>query len=194
MSGRLLLVVTSKAELPAVVETDRLRLRPPRGADAEAYIETQIDPEIRRFLGGPRSEADARAKLAANGLAALAGESHYVVALKDDDTMIGYVSLDRRATDAPGHVTVERHELELSYVFRRCGWGAGYATESAGALLAAAAGALPDQPVLIITQSANTASLRLAERLGFRKHEEFEEFGAQQTLAVAQLGAYRPTA
>jgi RimJ/RimL family protein N-acetyltransferase len=187
-------MVMSEAELPAVIETDRLRLRPPRDADAEAYIETQVDPEIRKFLGGPRADADVRANLDANGLAALAGEGHYVVALKEEDTMVGFVSLDRRSADAPGHVTAERHELELSYVFRRCGWGAGYAAESAGALLAATAGALSDQAVLIITQSANTASLRLAERLGFRKHGVFDEFGAQQTLAVAQLGTYRSPA
>lgn len=181
----------SAAGLPAVIETQRLRLRQPRDADAEAFVETQTDPEVRKFLGGPRSEADVRASIESNGLARLAAAGGYVVTRNDDDVMLGFLSLSRRSSDVPGHVTDNGDELELSYVFRRCGWGMGYATEAARALLTAAATALPDQPVLIVTQSANSASLRLAERLGFRTHGAFDQFGAEQTLALAQLGTYR---
>ncbi|MEJ7755969.1 MAG: hypothetical protein WKF83_06160 [Nocardioidaceae bacterium] len=36
------------------------------------------------------------------------------------------------------------------------------------------------EPVVLCTQSANTASVRLAQRLGFVEVERFEEFGAEQ--------------
>nr|WP_083897890.1 GNAT family N-acetyltransferase [Nocardia vinacea] len=48
-------------------------------------------------------------------------------------------------------------------------WGAGPATEAATAVLRAAADELPDQPVLIVPQTANRRSLRLAVRLGFQR-------------------------
>jgi hypothetical protein len=56
--------------------------------------------------------------------------------------------------------------------------------------LRTAASELPDQPVLIVTQTANTRSLALAARLGFRCVSTFEAYDAEQTLAVADLNAF----
>jgi hypothetical protein len=55
----------------------------------------------------------------------------------------------------------------------------------------AAAAELPDQPVLVVTQTANHRARRLAAQLGFQEASTFEEHDAQQTLAVAWLGAFR---
>jgi hypothetical protein len=60
------------------------------------------------------------------------------------------------------------------------------------ALLRTAAAALPDEPVIVVTQSANVRSLTLARRLGFLAATTFEEFGAEQTLAVASLHGFLP--
>lgn len=174
--------------LPETIRTDRLTLRRPHPGDVDGFVDTQVDPDVRRFLGGPRSETEVRAAAKERGLEALGAPGHYVVATSADNAMIGLVSLIPRSIDQPGHVTEDGDELELSYVFRRASWGNGYATEAARALLAAAADMLPEQPVVIITQSANTASLRLAERLGFQPRDTFQQFGAQQTLAVRDLG------
>ena len=76
-------------------------------------------------------------------------------------------------------------------MLRRGSWGAGLAFEAAAAALRAAAGELPDQPVLLVTQTANDRSRRLAGRLGFQEVSVFEEFGAQQTLALAALSSFR---
>jgi RimJ/RimL family protein N-acetyltransferase len=54
-------------------------------------------------------------------------------------------------------------------VLRRDTWGAGLAFEAASAALRAAAAELPDQPVLVVTQTANRRARRLADRLGFRR-------------------------
>jgi RimJ/RimL family protein N-acetyltransferase len=40
--------------------------------------------------------------------------------------------------------------------------------------------------LIAVTQTANARSRRLLERLGMTAAEEFEEFGAQQTLYRAQ--------
>ena len=45
-----------------------------------------------------------------------------------------------------------------------------WAFEAAMAALRAAAGELPDQPVLVVTQTANHRARKLASRLGFKDH------------------------
>ena len=77
--------------------------------------------------------------------------------------------------------------LELSYVLPVAAWGHGYATEAGVAILAWAAERF-DEPVVVCTQSANTASLALAARLGFTELERFEEFGAEQWYGVRVPG------
>ncbi|MFB7596666.1 GNAT family N-acetyltransferase [Streptomyces sp. NPDC056160] len=90
----------------------------------------------------------------------------YVVADQETDRLLGTHVLDRRTADLPGHVTAEGCELELAYLLRHSSQGAGPAFEGTTAALRAAA-ELPDQPVLLVTRTADTRSLRPATRLGF---------------------------
>jgi RimJ/RimL family protein N-acetyltransferase len=91
----------------------------------------------------------------------------------------------------PGHVRPTGEELELSYTLDRAVWGRGVAHAAATALLRNAAAAMADEPVIVVTQTANVRSLTLAQRLGFVTASTFEEFGAEQTLAVASLHDFR---
>lgn len=173
------------------IECERVLLRKARDGDADGVVEIQADDEVRRYLGGARPEPVVREAIAAGGAARLTAEpGSYVVADRFTDAMLGTVVLNRRDPDAPGHVAEEGNELELSYVFRRSAWGLGYASEAATALLRAAAAMFADQPVLIVTQSANRASLKVARRLDFRVVGTFEQFDAEQTLLVAPLHAF----
>jgi RimJ/RimL family protein N-acetyltransferase len=45
--------------------------------------------------------------------------------------------------------------------------------------------------VILVTQTANTRSLRLAVRLGFQPVSTFEEYDAEQTLALASLHSFK---
>jgi RimJ/RimL family protein N-acetyltransferase len=176
------------------IEADRVRLRKAVPADLEQIVATQVDPDVRRYLGGPFSEEQVHARVANTGVAALtAAPGSFVVANRTSDQMLGTLSLIPRNLDLPGHVAPGERELELSYLLLRDAWGFGYAFEAAAALLTAAAGELPDQPVLIVTQSENARSLRLAARLGFRFVKTFEQFDATQSLLVAQLRTFLGT-
>ena len=173
------------------IEGERVRLRKARDDDADGLVETQVDERVRRFLGGPRPEHDVRAAVESVGAAALLSDAGcYVVAGKDSDDVLGTMVLDRRGPEVTGHIEEGGNELELTYVFRRHAWGKGYAVEAAHVLLRCAAAELPDQPVVIVTQTANRASRRLAERLGFDVVDTFEQWGAEQTLATARLHAF----
>ncbi len=103
--------------------------------------------------------------------------------------MIGMVTLDRRDPERPGHILPGASEAELGYLFLPSAWGQGYATEACAAALTWFAGELPGEPVVLCTQTANAASVRLATKLGFREAERFEEFGAEQWFGVWGPGA-----
>jgi RimJ/RimL family protein N-acetyltransferase len=44
--------------------------------------------------------------------------------------------------------------------------------------------ALPGEPVVLCTQTANNRAMRLAAKLGFTEVERFEEYGAEQWFGV----------
>jgi RimJ/RimL family protein N-acetyltransferase len=158
-----------------VIESGRVVLRKARDADREGIVEVMTDPGVRAYLGGPRPREGVEQFLDAAGTAsATAAAGSYVIADGETDRFVGILALARRAADRPGHVTGEDGELELSYVLRRSAWGAGLAFEAAAAALRAAAGELPDQPVLVVPQAANDRARRLAERLGFQEVDQFE--------------------
>jgi len=183
----------SLSTLSAVrIEADRILLRESREADRERLIELRTDPEVGAHIGGHRRREDVERRVDGVGMDKLTeAPGLYVIADKATDVLLGTVQLMRAAADEPGHLTEGAEELELGYLLHRDAWGAGYAFEAATAVLRAAAAELPDQPVILRTQSANTRSLRLAARLGFQPVSTFEAFDAEQTLSTADLHSFK---
>ncbi|MBB2910740.1 RimJ/RimL family protein N-acetyltransferase [Streptosporangium becharense] len=176
----------------AEISSERLLLRRAlHDADREGFIELSTDPEVQAYIGGPRPRSDVEQRFDAAIADATSKPGAYVIADSTTNRFIGTLMLARRSAEAPGHVTEDGGELELGYVLRRSAWGVGFAFEAATAVLRAAADELPDQPVLLVTQTANKRSLKLAARLGFRPVSTFEEYGAEQTLCVAPLSMFK---
>ncbi|MBT2425266.1 GNAT family N-acetyltransferase [Streptomyces sp. ISL-112] len=101
-----------------------------------------------------------------------------------DGAMIGMAALDRRDAERPGHVCPKAGEAELGYTFLPEAWGCGYAAEACAAALDWFTDVLPDELVVLCTQTANVRSMRLAAKLGFTEVERFEEYGAEQWFGV----------
>ena len=166
----------------------RVLLRQTLLADRDVVIEMETDAEVRRYLGGPRAVAEVAAdfdEYAAAGLPPRQG--CWAIALVSSGERVGYAGLERRDPARPGSVVDGAPNLELSYVLRRSAWGQGYAREACRLVLADAAAVMPDQPVVVVTQSANAPSLDLARRLGFEPVSTFTEFDAEQTLLTMSL-------
>ena len=164
---------------PDPIRTGRLVLREPEARDRAAVIELNASPEVGAYLGGPQPRDELERVVPAEprrrpGL--------FVVDL--GGAMIGVVTIDRRDADRPGHVRPDAGEAELGYLFLPSAWGRGYAAEACAAVLAWSDEALPGEPLVLCTQTANVSSMRLAERLGFAEVERFEEFGAEQWFGV----------
>ncbi|MFF4262515.1 GNAT family N-acetyltransferase [Streptomyces virginiae] len=164
---------------PTPLRTARLVLRPSAARDREAFIDLFASPEVGTYVGGARP----RAELERSG-PTVPGQRPGFFVIEVDGAMIGMVTLDRRDPQRPGHVRPEAGEVELGCMFLPRAWGHGYAVEACAAALDWCADALPDEPVVLCTQSANDRAMRLAAKLGFTEVETFEEFGAEQWFGV----------
>ena len=161
------------AEWPVRIRSPRLVIRPPGDADRAAMIRLMTDPVTREYLGGAVDYASRQAlELSPLGLT----WGRWVLALAEDDTMIGSITLD-----------YDRGELELSYALLPERTGQGYAAESCIALLDWARHELEDEVVIAISQTRNKRSVALLRKLGFTVRKGLEEFGTQQLLLERSL-------
>ncbi|WP_440071957.1 GNAT family N-acetyltransferase [Streptosporangium sp. OZ121] len=154
-------------------------LREPEARDRAALIELFTSSEVGAYIGGPRPRDELE-----RALPAVPRRRPGLFVVDLDGAMIGIVEIDRRDAERPGHVRPDGGEAELGYMFLPEAWGYGYAAEACAAALDWVAGALPGEPVVLSTQTANDRSMRLAAKLGFTEVERFEEYGAEQWFGV----------
>ncbi|MFJ8630794.1 GNAT family N-acetyltransferase [Streptomyces sp. NPDC093568] len=164
---------------PAPIRTERLVLRESEAGDRAAFIELFASPEVGTYIGGPRPRTELeRAVPEVPGR----GPGTFVIDL--DGAMIGMITLERRDGQRPGHVRRDAETAELGYMLLPQAWGRGYAAEACAAALDWFADALPGEPVVLCTQTANDRAMRLAAKLGFTEVERFEEYGAEQWFGM----------
>jgi len=145
----------------AVIRTKRLDIRPFVDADLPALLSFNSSPQARRFMGGVVSRSDTEASLLAHidrvestGLGARA------VVERSDNAVVGYCGLQRfEGTE----------EIELFYGYLPVAWGHGVATEAALGLLPLAQRCEEVDHLVAIVHPENVASLRVLEKLGFRR-------------------------
>ncbi|MEU0388158.1 GNAT family N-acetyltransferase [Streptomyces chartreusis] len=169
---------------PAPIRTERLVLRESEARDRAAFIELFASPEVGTYLGGPRPRDELE-----RAVPEVPGRRPGLFVVELDGAMIGTVTLERRDAERPGHIRPDGEEAELGYMFLSEAWGRGYAAEACAAALDWCADALPGEPVVLCTQTANDRSMRLAAKLGFTEVERFEEFGSEQWFGVRSAGA-----
>jgi len=164
---------------PDPIATTRLLLRSSEARDRQGYVELRCSREVRRYLGGPMAREDAE-----RVVPDVPGDRPGAFTVEADGGLIGTVTVDRRDPERPGRLRPQGNDLEVSYLFLPAFWGRGYATEAVAAVLVWVDRVLPGEPVVLCTQSANHASVRLAERVGFVEEQRFVEFGAEQWFGV----------
>ena len=168
---------------PAPIRTERLVLREPEARDRTAVFELFTSSEVGTYIGGPRPRDELE-----RAMPEAPKRRPGLFAVDLDGAMIGFVTLYRRDAERLGRVRPDGGEVELGYMFLPKAWGHGYAAEASAAALDWCAGALPGEPVVLTTQTANTRSMRVATKLGFIEVDRFEEYGAEQWF-----GVWRPT-
>ena len=164
---------------PRPIKTERLVLRGSEARDRAGLIELFSSADVGTYVGGaqPREELE-------RTVPGTPGRRPGFFVVELGGTMIGMVTFDRRDAEHPGHVPQDAGEAELGYMFLPHAWGLGYATEACAAALQWFASALPGEPVVLCSQTANNQSMRVAAKLGFTEVDRFEEYGAEQWFGL----------
>jgi RimJ/RimL family protein N-acetyltransferase len=156
-----------------ILDTVRLRLRPWRDDDLEAYAAMNADPETMRYIGrgDTLSRADAwRSMAMLVGHWQLRGFGTWAVEERDTGTFVGRVGL---------HYPEGWPGLEVGWMLDRATRGRGYATEAARASLEYAWRTLDVDHVISLIQPENAASIRVAERIGEAREGTIELDGVE---------------
>jgi len=152
--------------VPPPLVTERLVLRPLQPEDAVALWEEWNDPLVWRYVGAgvlPARERIERGAALLGQMYLERGWSGLLVSRRSDGRVLGECGLYPWREDGR-----ETGDVELGYRFGREHWGQGYAGEAARAVLTWASEELGFTDLVCVVQEANTASRRIAERLGFR--------------------------
>lgn len=155
------------------LETGRLALRPAGHDDLDALVELYGDPEVMRWIGAggpwPREQAE-RAFAETPRHWRVDGFGHLVVERREDGAFLGEVDLLPwdPATWTIGFAAEigPTAEIEIGWTLARAHWGRGYATEAALAVRDWAFGELRLPRLVSVVHPENTASIRVAEKLG----------------------------
>lgn len=149
---------------PGPIETERLAVRLVVESDLPALMEVNCDEEVTALLpyAAWRSPADAAAWLQRmRGIEATGLAFQFVVVLKPGGRAIGTCLLFRFDEGSA--------RAELGYALGRAHWGQGLMHEALAALLGCAFGAMGLRRIEAEVDTANEASARLLQRLGFTK-------------------------
>lgn len=148
----------------ATIETERLRLRRFRDGDVEAFQAYRSDPEVARFQSWQDHTLEQAERFVAEMAAADPGVPgqpfQFAVARLTDDALVGDCMLAIGAGVRPS--------AEIGYTVAPASHGRGVATEAARALVGYAFDRQGVRAVRAVTAIRNTASIRVAERLGMR--------------------------
>ena len=166
-------------DLPLVLETPRLVLRPLELGDADALFQYASDPEVSKMMSwDPHPDARETRAFLERMVAAREASTSTGWAITIDGKPAGVISLDGITWQFRAW-RVDR--AEMGYWLGRPFWGKGYMTEAATAAVRFAFETLGLHKVTIGCVDGNDASRAIIEKLGFRflalYQDDFFRFG-----------------
>lgn len=156
---------------PAILQTDRLILRPWLVSDLEPFVRLNADPRVMEFF--PKLLAPQETIAMIDTIEAhfnTHGFGLYAVEVRQDHRFIGFIGLNIPTFDAPFTPCVE-----VGWRLAAECWRQGFATEGARAVSEYGFQRLGLDEIVAFTVPANTKSRRVMEKLGM-KHDSADDF------------------
>ena len=152
------------------IETERLLLRPHRMGDFDAAFAMWSDPRVTQFIGGkPSTEQQTWSRIINYaGHWMLLGYGYWAIEEKASGTFAGELGFANFHRDIAESM---RGVPELGWALAPQFHGRGYATEAVRAAVAWGDGAFNRGRTVCMIDPGNAASIRVAEKAGFRTFE-----------------------
>lgn len=157
-------------EVVTMLTTPRLLIRPVLPEDDEAIFAYRSDSEINRFLTQRPKTIEEVDELIARQPKQLNEPNTWfqlVLIERDSGQLIGDIGLHFLTAEAP------KQQAEIGYTLHKNAHGKGYAQEALRAVIHYLIVDLNKHRIVASIDPENAASLRLVERLGFRKEAHF---------------------
>ena len=155
-----------------MIETTRCELTTLQSCDRDLVVRLYTNAEVRRFLGGVIDGQSIRLRFL-RMLKPDTETQRWVIRIKNNNSSIGIVSLGKHHNNI---------DTEISYQLMPEWWGKGYGTEATKAVVTYGLTVLSLPRIIAETQIGNIASCRLLERIGMRREQTVERFGAKQGI------------
>lgn len=149
-----------------ILETERLILRRQQATDIAPLVDLWADPEVTRYMGGPRDRDWLQSVFEETAQDPYAERYDlWPVIEKETDQVVGHCGLLDKEVEG-------RTEIELNYVLVPSAWGKGYATEVGLALKRYAFESMRIDRLIALIEPENAASERVAVKIGLRFEKE----------------------
>jgi ribosomal-protein-alanine N-acetyltransferase len=174
--------MSNEAPAPTILETERLILRHQQASDVPDLVDLWADPEVTRYLGGPRDRVWLRSVFEET-----AHDPHaepydlWPLIEKESGQLVGHCGLLEKKVEG-------RPEIELTYVLAPAAWGKGYATE-VGRALVRYAFARGIERLIALIEPGNAASERVAVKVGMRLDREVVRPGGDRSTSACSSAA-----
>jgi RimJ/RimL family protein N-acetyltransferase len=172
-----------------VLHTERLTLRGHRAEDFDDAFAMWSDPEVVRHISGtPSTQTQTWMRiLSYAGHWALLGFGYWAIIESETGRFVGEAGFaDFKRDIAPSMKAVP----ELGYVLAPFAYGKGYATEAVRSVLAWGDAHFNNPRTVCMIAPENAASLRVAEKCGYRIFEQ-ATFVGEPALFLERLAAQR---
>jgi RimJ/RimL family protein N-acetyltransferase len=151
-------------------KTDRLNIRPVLTEDKESVFEYRSDSETNKYQGWiPKNIEDVEVFIGkiSNEINVPETWFQFVIIEQESDTLIGDIGVH--------FMDSENKQVEVGCTLNKDYQGKGYATESLRTIIDYLIQTLNKHRIITSIDPANSDSIRLVERLGFRKEAHFIE-------------------
>ncbi|HTV70319.1 MAG TPA: GNAT family N-acetyltransferase [Rhizobiaceae bacterium] len=164
------------AETLPTLETERLLLRPYRVEEFDSYAALWADPVVTSFIGGqPFTREQSWSRFLRHpGMWTFLGFGSFGVYDRRTGRHLGEAGFHDMKRDLAPSIT---GTMETGWAFFPAAHGTGIATEAVRAVLGWADANRPEMRVTCFVDPGNPASLRVAEKVGFREFARGDYLG-----------------